>query len=269
MLEIMARAIWQGYITLGQLGIPVRLYAATQSIRPRFVQLHEKDGSPVERVLRCRDERKEISISETIRAVPVESAKYITLTEREIEQTSSGTMKTINIKQFANKSDVDPIYIEKPFYVSPSRGGERAYALIREVFARSRNIAIAYLTLYNQEHIAALMVEGDLLLLYQLRYAAEIVPRTSIKTPPLPKPVPAEVEALQEVIERYSGPFYIQDFHDTNTERIQELIGRKIRGLPLSRRERTAPHATPETDIQETLMSTLRTPSISSGDKQL
>lgn len=265
MLRDMARAIWQGYITLGQLGIPVRLYAATQSIRPRFVQLHEKDGSPVERVLMCHDEHREIRVSDTIRAVPVEGDRYIPLTDRELEQTTDGTIKAIDIQHFTDVTDIAPMYFEKPFYVSPSRGGERAYALMREVFTRTSKMAIAQFTIYTQEHIAALMVEGDMLLLQQLRYTAGIVPRANIKTPPLPKPLPAEAEAMQKVVERFSGPVFIQDYHDSYAERINELVERKTKGLPPPRKEQAAPHATPETDIEATLRDTLQAPAITAG----
>lgn len=265
MLKVMARAIWQGYITLGQLGIPVRLYAAAQSIRPHFVQLHEKDGSPVERVLMCRDEHQEIKASDTIRAVPVAPGAYVPLTDRELERAAEGVIKAIDIQQFTSVTDISPLYYERPFYVIPSRGGERAYALMREVFARTGKMAIAQFAIYSQEHIAALMVEGDMLMLQQLRYAAGIVPRTNVKTPPLPKPIPAEIEAMQKVVERFSGPVFIQDYHDSYAERINELVERKAKGLPSPRVEQIAPHATPETDIEATLLDALQAPAIAAG----
>lgn len=256
----MARAAWQGYIALGQLGIPVRLYSATQSIRPRFVQLHEKDGSPVERVLRCRDEQHDISISETIRAIEYEPGRYIGLTDRELEQTAAGQVKTIDIKQFCEPDSISPIYFTKPYYVVPARGGERAYALLREVFVRHHKIAVTQFVIYNKQHIAALATEGDLLMLQQLHFADEIVPRSSIKTPPLPKPSPAEIETLSSVMERFSGPFYIQDYHDEHSERIKQLVDRKAKGLPPPRPERLALHATPEKEIVSALQAALDRP---------
>lgn len=256
-MAAVTRATWQGYIALGQLGIPVRLYSATQSTRPKFVQLHEKDGSPVERTLRCREERKEIDSSEIVRAVEHEPGKYITLTDRELDQSAPSSIKTIGIKQFADKHAVESLYYEKPFYIVPTKGGERAYALLREVFIRSSKVAVGQFIIYNQEHIAIIGVHGDVLMLQQLRFAAEILPRSNIKTPALPKPSPSEVEALSAVVDRFSGPFYIQDFHDEHTEHINELIERKIKGLSVPRRERIAPHATPEDEIVNALRSTI------------
>lgn len=261
----MARAAWQGYITLGQLGVPVRLYSATQAVRPRFVQLHEKDSSLVERVLQCREEHREIPSSEVIRAVEHAPGRYIALTDRELEQTAARQMKAIDVKQFCDVTSIPPMYFEKPYYVSPSRGGERAYALIREVFARTGKIAVAQFAIYNQEHIAALMVEGDLLILNQLRFAAEIVPRDQVKTPPLPKPSPSEVNTLTNVAKRFSGPFYAHDYHDEYAEHLNRLIERKAKGLPAPRAERPVPRATPEKEIESTLRDALGAQQIAAG----
>lgn len=250
------RAAWQGYIALGQLGIPVRLYAATQSIRPRFVQLHETDGSPVERELKCRAEDRAIDPGEVIRAVEYEPGRYIALTDRELATTSEA-VKTISIQQFCEPHAIPAIHHDKAYYVVPTRGGERAYALLREVLARRAVAAIAQFVIYTKEHIAALGVHGDMLLLYQLRYAAEIVPRSSVKVPALPKPSPSEVDALGAVVDRLNGPFYINDYHDEHAERVQELIERKAKGLSAPRRESVAPHATPEDDIASTLRAML------------
>lgn len=251
------KASWQGYIALGRLGIPVRLYTAAQSIQPKFVQLHRTDHSPVQRVLECKAEQRPISIDDVVRGVEYEPGRYIALSERELERTSPLPVKTIVITQFSDLDAVQPQYYEKPYYIVPSSGGERAYALMREVFVRTHMMAIAQVVLYNKEHIAALRVEGDLLLLLVLRFAGELVPREHIRTPPLAKPSPAEVEALRAVVERFSGQFYIQDYHDERAEYIHDLVERKAKGLPLPRAERPKPQATPESGIIPALKDTL------------
>ena len=251
------KASWQGYIALGRLGIPVRLYAATQSIQPKFVQLHREDHSPVQRILECKAEQRPISIDDVVRGVEYEPGRYITLSERELERTSPLPAKTIVITQFSNLDAVQPQYYEKPYYVVPGRGGERAYALMREVFVRTHMMAMAQVVLYGKEHIAALRVEGDLLLLLVLRFAGELVPRDHIRTPSLTKPSPAEVEALQAVVERFNGPFYMHDYHDERAEYIRDLVERKAKGLPMPRSERSKPQTTPEDDIVPILRDTL------------
>lgn len=251
------KAAWQGYVALGRLGIPVRLYNGMQSNAPKFVQLHMLDNSPVSRELACKAEGRPIPYGEVVRGVEYEPGKYVTLTEREMEHVSPTPIKAIAIRQFCDLAAIEPQYYSHPYYVVPGRGGERAYALLREVFTRTHKMAVAQLVLHNKEHIAALRVEGDLLMLLIMRYAAEIVPRSSIKTPPLTKPSPAEIEALRAVVEQFNGPFYIEDYHDERAEQISELVERKAKGLPMRRRERTAPRTTPEDDILPALRDTL------------
>jgi DNA end-binding protein Ku len=247
------KAAWRGYITMGQLALPVRLYNAVQSVGPKFVQLHDADGSPVERVLRCRAEGKEISQSDIVRAVEKPGGGYLVLTSQEIEHATQDAIKTIQIKQFCDPADVPPAFYDKPYYVAPTKGGEHAYSLLREALNRTKRFAIAQFVLYNREHIAAIGVQGDMLMLYQLRYVAEIVPRASIQTPAMSKPGPSEIDTLQSVIERFTSPLYLQDYRNEYGERIQLLVERKLKGLTMPRAEQPARHATPESDIKQTL----------------
>jgi|GEM_PF-1258586 len=257
MAILTVKATWQGYISLGQLGIPVRLYSAVQSVRPRFIQLHETDGSPVERELRCRAEGRKIESSEVVRAIEVKPGRYVTITDHELGVTAHSPVKTISVQQFSEPNAIPNVYIDKPYYVVPAKGGERAYALLREVLARLCKVAIGQFVIYNQERIACAYIYGDLIMLQQLHFAAEIVPRQSIKSPALPKPSPSEIEALSAVVQRFSGPLYLEDYHDEHSEHIRELVERKAKGLAAPREERIAPHATPETDIIAALHDTL------------
>jgi DNA end-binding protein Ku len=251
------KATWQGYIALGQLGIPARLYSASRSTRPQFVQLHEKDSSPVERVLKCSAENHEISYKEVVRAVEYEPGRYITLTGQELERNLPASAKTIEVKQFCDLPEIDPIYFEKPYYIAPTRGGERAYALLREALARTKKAVIVQFVLHNKEHVGVIALYRDLLVLHQLRFSDEIVPRTEIKTSALPRPSPSEVNTLQSVIEHFSGPFYIEDYHDDYAEQVKTLIERKVKGLPPPRRESISANATPEEEIVSALENTL------------
>lgn len=247
------RASWQGYITIGQLGIPVKLFSASRPARPRFTHLSEKDGAPVERVLRSSVSHEEVKPSEIIRAVEVEPGKYVTLTEQEMERAGTPHLKTIDVKQFCDQGAINLLHYEKPYYVTPTTGGERGYALLREALVRTDKLAVTQFVIYGREHIAALGVVGDLIVLHQLRYAGEIVPRSDIKTHALPKSNPSELDSLCALMDRFSGPFYIQDYHDEHAEYIHQLVERKAKGLPMPRRETPPANATPEDQIGSAL----------------
>lgn len=259
------KALWKGYIVLGQLGIPVRLYSATQKSGVTFVQLHEKDSSPVERPLFCKAEHKEIPASEIIRGVEYEPGKFISFTEQELERTSRSEFKAITIRQFCKPEQIPTSYYEKPYYLTPTTGGERGYALIREGLLRSNAAAIGRYYLYGSDHIGAIKVVEDILVLYQLRFTDELIPRNSIQTPPLTRPSPAEIDMMQAVIERYGGPLHLNDYHDEYTEYVSLLTDRKIKGLPLPRQEQTPAHATPDDKIQDALVHALGQNTIQEG----
>ena len=255
----MTRAAWKGYISLGQLGIPVRLFNGTRSIRPHLFQLHAADGAPVERQLRCSAEQRDIAADEVIRAVELEPGKYLTLTDQELETAAGERPKSIAVRQFSELSAIPPQHFDKTFYVIPSRGGERGYALLREVLGRASKIAIAQFSIYGRAHLAALGVAGDVLMLYQLRYAAEIAPRSGLKSPALPRPTPKEIATLSAVVDRFSGPLYLEDYHDDYADHLEALVERKIRGLPSSTPERPEPHATSDDQLVPVLETVLHT----------
>ena len=96
-----------------------------------------------------------------------------------------------------------------------------------------------------------------MLMLLQLRFPSELVPRTDIETPPLAKPTPKEIDLMAQIVERYSSPVYMQDYHDEYAERIMQLVERKAKGLPEPRKRRVGPHATPEAELAATLEQTL------------
>ncbi len=256
----MVRALFHGYIALGRLGIPIRLYAGTQASGLPFVQLHQKDLSPIERVVRCRLEHRPVKPEEIAHAVEYEPGKYVTLSDDEIAHTAQSATKVIAIQQFSFDDAIPPQYFQKPFYVVPGPGGERSYALLREVFASTHRMAIATYVFRNRAHLGSLRVDGDVLILLQLRFTSELVPRSMIATPALGKPSPTEVDALSAVVERFSGLLYMQDYHDEYAEKLKALIERKTKGLPAIRESNERPQATSNKDLLRELKSLLQYP---------
>lgn len=252
------KALWKGYIVLGQLGIPIRMYSATQKSGVVFTQLHEKDGSPVERPLFCKQEHAEISPNEVIRGVEYEPGKFVTFTEQELGRSRSSELKAVTIKQFCAPDQIRPAYYEKPYYIVPTTGGERGYALLRDGLTQTGMVAVGQYYFYGSEHIGAIEANEDVLVLHQLRFSDELISRSDLKTPRLPRPNPSEIDMMKAVIERYSGTLHLRDYHDEYAEYIQILSERKARGLPAPKPEETPAHTTPENDIQTTLADTLK-----------
>ena len=141
--ELAKRARWKGSISLGELAFPVRLFLAETSDKPKLHFMHDKDGSQVDRVYRCVHEDADIPYAELVRAVEGNSGTYLPLTQNDLDLAAAGKSKVIEIKQFTDADSIDFFYYEKPYYIVADKGGERAYALLREVLARVHKIAIA------------------------------------------------------------------------------------------------------------------------------
>ncbi len=249
------RASWSGYLTIGNLAVPIRLHNAVRSIGPTFVQLHKKDHSPIARAYMCKEEGKEVPYKDIVRAAEYEGA-YVELTESELKGALERS-KNLTVKQFSDPQTVDPMHYEKPYYMVPGKGGELAYTLLREAFVRSKKIAIVTFTFYEKEHIGIVAPNDGVLMLQQLRFAGELVPRIDIKTPTLPQPTPDQVDVAVKLMRRYSSDFYINDYQNEQTDYLNELIARKAKGLPSKRPTHIAPRTTPEDKLIPTLRSLL------------
>lgn len=249
------KASWSGYFRVGELTVPMRLYSGTRTITPRFLQVHAKDHSPITRVSKCKKDGQELEAGDIVKVVE-HNGKLIEIKDTDI-QAGSGAEKSIIVRQFSDSGAVYSVYYEKPYYMVPGKGGETAYALLRQAFTRTKKVAIATFTLYEKEHIGIVSAADGVLLLQQLRFADEIVPRSDIKTPPLPQPSPNQVDAAVRLMERYSSPFYIEDYRNDQLDELNEIIDRRAKGLPLKRKPQIAPHTTPENELMPKLRALL------------
>lgn len=244
------KASWNGYFRLGDLTVPMRLFSAVRSTGPKFAQVDAKDLLPVTRVAKSKS-GKELKADEMTRVIEHEG-KYIEISDSEIAE-SSGAERNIIVRQFSEPESINPVYYEKPYYMVPGKGGELAYSLLRQAFVRAKKIAVTTFALYGKEHIGIITAHDGILLLQQLRFADEIVPRADIKTPPLSQPAPSQVDMAVKLMERYSAPFYVADYHNEQLDNLNEIIERKVKGLPPKRQQQVAPHATPEKELAPAL----------------
>lgn len=249
------KASWSGYLRVGELTVPMRLYSGTQSASPRFIQVHAKDHSPITRISKCKKDGEELVPADIIKAVEYQG-KLIAVKDADI-RAGNGADKSIIVRQFSDNGAVDTVYYEKPYYMVPGKGGETAYTLLRQAFTRTKKVAIATFALYEKEHIGIISAADGLLMLQQLRFADEIVPRSDIKTPSLPQPSPNQVDAAVRLMERYSSPFYIEDYRNEQLDDLNEIIDRRSKGLPLKRKSQIAPHTTPEDELMPKLNALL------------
>jgi DNA end-binding protein Ku len=224
------RTLWTGSIGFGLVNIPVRLYSGSSEQGIDFDMLHQKDQSPIRYARVCKEEGEEVPYDEIVKGYQYEEGKYVILTDEDFEKANVAKTKQIEVVSFALETEVDANYYDKPYWLEPQKGGERAYALLREALKESGKVGVARFVLRNREHMALVRSQDDALVLNQLRFADELRSPTELKLPTTQKVDAKELKMALSLIEQITEPFDPQQYKDTYTEELQRLIESKVQG---------------------------------------
>src|SRR5215469_1899904 len=177
------RAIWKGHISFALVTIPISLFSATKRNELSFHYLHKKDLSPVSYKRFCDTEDVEVPWDEITKGYEYEKGQFVEITDEDLDRADIELTKTIQIMEFVQEEEIDPVFFDKPYYLEPQKGGERAYALMRDALAQSRKVGIAKVVLKSREHLAAVKTVGDMMTLQTMRFAHEIVDSGTLNLP--------------------------------------------------------------------------------------
>jgi DNA end-binding protein Ku len=249
------RAIWSGAISFGLVNIPVRLYSATQDESFHFNYLHKEDMSPVRYAKICRKDGKELSSEEIVKGYEYQRGDYIVMEDDDFKKAHPKTTKTIEIQDFTAEKEIDSRYFDKPYYLEPDKGAARPYALLREALRKSGKVGVAKFVIRNKEHLGALKVEGDMILLNQMRYSAEIRSKDELNLP-TEKVEAREIKMALALIDQLSSDFKPEQYKDTYRTQMEKVIKDKAKGKPIKATE-DAPVSTDVADLMETLRASL------------
>ena len=259
----MARAIWTGSISFGLLNVPVRLYSAVSSRQIRFKELREKDGSRVRHKRVAEEDGEEVAYEEIVKGYEIAPDQFVVMTRDELEALDPKKTKTIEIEDFVDLDEIDPIYFNQPYYVGPAQGAERAYALLAQAMSEQRKVAIARFVMRNKESLAALRASGDggVLTLATMRFADEVVPPDQLGDAlgdvGEVEPKDREVEMAKALIESLSNDFDPDSYEDTYRAELLELIERKASGEKIVSAEADEPAPTKAPDLMAALEESL------------
>jgi len=224
------RAIWKGHISFALVTIPISLFSATKRNELSFHYLHKKDMSPVSYKRFCDTEDVEVPWDEITRGYEYEKDQYIEITDEDIERADVELTKTIQIMEFVKEEEIDPVYFDKPYYLEPQKGGERAYALMRDALAQSKRVGIAKVVMKTKEHLAAVKAVGDMITLQTMRFAHEIVDSGELN---LPKTEISrkEMDLANTLIDSMTDRFVPSKYKDDYYEKVMEVVQNKIAGV--------------------------------------
>ncbi len=226
--ETASHGIWSGTISFSLVAIPVQLVKAVETGRVSFHLLHNKDHSPLQRRMFCPEEEKIVSPEEIVRGYEIGPDKYIVVTDGELESVTPERSRTIEIVEFIEDREVDPIYFDHPYYLVPMKGGEKAYQLLAEVMHRTNKAGIARFVLGEREHLLSIRSCDGALELITLHYSDEILSDEDIT----PKEVDVETEEkkrIKEHIRKMTTDFDPEKYADRRRKRILDILKRKIR----------------------------------------
>jgi DNA end-binding protein Ku len=226
----MARAIWSGSISFGLVNIPVKLFSAVSHKEVRFNMLHDADGARINLKRFCSAENVEVPYEHIVKGYELSRGRYVTLTTEELEAADPKGARTVEIQDFVELAEIDPIYYDQTYYLAPDRGAGRAYALLLDAMRRSGKVGIARVVLRTKETLCCVRPMSDALVLSTMNYADEIVGQDEIELPESPAPAPRELEMAERLVSSLTTTFEPSRYRDTHREKVLALVERKAAG---------------------------------------
>jgi DNA end-binding protein Ku len=252
----MPHAIWSGSINFGLVTIPVKLYSAIREHELHFNLLHEKDLGRIRYERVCSVDGHRVAWSDIVRGFPYGKDEYVVITDEDLKKASPEASRSVDIVEFVDLSEIDPILFDIPYYLAPERNGRHAYALLREALAETGKVGIARVVLRAREHIAVVKPQGSALVVEMMHWADEVVAPTDLDVPKEAKGKPAEMKMAKMLIETMSAQFEPREFQDRYREDLMKLIEAKAEGRRVAAAGRPRP-ATNVVDLAHVLEKSL------------
>lgn len=222
------RALWNGAISFGLVTIPVSLHTATRTEELKFRLLRKSDLSPVNYKRVAETDGKEVPWDEIVKGYEYEKGKFVVLKEEDFKRVDIEATDTIDIVDFVDLKEINPVYFMKPYYIEPKRGGGNAYVLLRDVLARTQKAGIAKVVIRTRQHLAAVKANGQTLVLELLHFANELIDSGSLDIPATHEPRKKEIEMATTLVEQMSEKWDPARYTDDYRSALMDVIHQKI-----------------------------------------
>jgi DNA end-binding protein Ku len=225
------RAIWTGSIAFGLVNIPVKMYSGSESHDGLHLHmLHRTDNSPVRYARICRKDGTELAYDDIVKGYEYQDGDYVTLSSEDFKKADARKTKSLEIYQFADEAEIDSRYYDKPYYLEPAKGAERAYALLREALEKSKKVALVKYAMRARDNMGAVKTIGNALVLNQMRFPADVRSPGELNLPDKNIASEAELSMAESLVKQQTKPFIAEDWHDEYTEKLEEVIEEKAHG---------------------------------------
>jgi DNA end-binding protein Ku len=230
----MAHAIWSGSINFGLVTIPVKVFTAVKSDDLSFNMLHAKDEGRIKYERVCSVDGKPVPWDEIVKGYEYEKGEYVILTDDDFKKVNPEATQSVDILEFVELDQINPMFFDKPYYLEPTKQGKHAYALLREALSNSKRVAIARVVIRTKEYIAAVKPLGDALVLELMHWADEIVDTGTLELPASEKLPEAEMKMAKMLIDAMSvDAFEPEKFTNKYHDELLAMIDARVNGKEL------------------------------------
>lgn len=254
----MGRSLWKGSISFGLVNIPIELHTAVRDTRPHFRMLHAKDKSPVRFERVCIRDGHPVAWEDLVKGFEYAPGHFVVLTKEDFRAAAVEKTRTIDILDFVRAEEIDDRYFETPYYITPGNGGDRAYALLREAIRESGRVGIARFILRETQHLAAVEVIEDALVLSVMRFADELVDEDQLTFPPAKDIRKAELDMAKALVNSLAAEWNPSQYTDQYRANLMRIIDARLKGEPAHLESAEEPKAAEVVNLMERLRQSLQ-----------
>src|ERR1043166_2171542 len=255
----MPRAIWKGSISFGLVNIPVALYPATRREELKFRLLRRSDLSPVNYKRVAEKDGKEVPWDQIVKGYEYEKGKYVVLKDEDFERVDVEATQTVDIQDFVELDEIDPIFFYKPYYLEPQKGGDKAYALLRDALKDSKKVGVAKVVIKTREYLAGVKPEDGALVLELMHFADELADTSKPHIPKKGGGGKREMTMAKSLIDSMSAKWNPEKYKDDYREALMEVIEEKVEagGKEIEEKPKKSPKPTKVIDLVSVLQKSL------------
>jgi DNA end-binding protein Ku len=250
----MATTVWKGHLTFGLISIPVRMFAAARGERVSFNQLHKVCHSRLKQPLFCPVCNRNVERSEVVKGYEYDKDQYVLFSDEELDKIEPPSARVMEIIEFVKLDEMDPLYFDSSYYITPEDPGLKAYSLLMKAMQETGYGAIAKITMHQREHIVIIRPGTKTLTLHTMFYSNEIRAAEAVPTDKI-EVKEQEKKLAEQLIESLAGPFQPEKYRDEYSDNVRAMIAAKLQGKEIT--EAPQPHLAPVIDLMDALKRSL------------
>jgi DNA end-binding protein Ku len=264
----MPRALWKGSISFGLVNIPIELHTAVRDHRPKFRMLHAKDKSPVKFERVCIRDGHPVAWADLVKGYEYQKGHFVVLTKEDFQAAALNKTRTVDIIDFVKADEIDDRFFETPYYLTPSKGGEHAYALLREAIRESGRVGIAKFILRDAQHLAAVEVIENAIVLTMMRFGDELVDTAQLDFPAVGAIRKGELDMAKALVNSLAAEWDPSKYTDEYRDNLMRVIKAKMKGKKIEVEAEPEPREAKVVDLMERLRQSLAQSGKKPGDKR-